>query len=607
VQFVGVRGSSIVRRGTRGIAHLFASSILIASTSAASAQTAPPPPVAPTPLPPTREEVTRPEAPQPPLRAPRLEVEGGVERAPCALDGAEYQSIHFVLRGAEFEGLKGLTAERLTSAYASYVGHDVPISVVCEIRDRAATILRDAGYIAAVQVPEQTIGDGTVRFRVLMAHLTQVRVRGDATGAEKIIAGYLDQLTRDPVFNRYDAERYLLLASDLPGYTVRLTLRPAGTEPGDVVGDVTVQRTPAYVDMNIQNGGSRELGRWGGLVRGEVFGLTGLGDRTVLSVFSTADLHEQQTVQLGHDFRLGPQGLTIGDTFTYAWARPSVPDSKVLARTLLNSFELGYPLIRRQAETMRAAAGMDYVNQDVKLDGIRLTRDRLRVGYLRLGFDASAISNNGLATNDPVWRAVNVLELRKGFHILGATGDCGPAGANCLGAGNVPPSRIEGQSDAAVLRYTGYGEFRALPRITFALGARAQYAWKPLLSFEEFSAGNYTIGRGYDPGALLGDRGWGTQAELRLGSRVPTRADRPAFEGYFFWDHAAVKNLDRLFVVAGSNHLDSAGGGLRVSWNRFALDTALAIPMSRVGVEDERPSPRLLVSLTTRLWPWSYR
>jgi hemolysin activation/secretion protein len=233
VQFVGVRGSSIVRRGTRGIAHLFASSILIASTSAASAQTAPPPPVAPTPLPPTREEVTRPEAPQPPLRAPRLEVEGGVERAPCALDGAEYKSIHFVLRGAEFEGLKGLTAEQLTSAYASYVGQDVPISVVCEIRDRAATILRDAGYIAAVQVPEQTIGDGTVRFRVLMAHLTQVRVRGDATGAEKIIAGYLDQLTRDPVFNRYDAERYLLLASDLPGYTVRLTLRPAGTEPGD--------------------------------------------------------------------------------------------------------------------------------------------------------------------------------------------------------------------------------------------------------------------------------------------------------------------------------------------------------------------------------------
>ena len=68
-----------------------------------------------------------------------------------------------------------------------------------------------------------------------------------------------------------------------------------------------------------------------------------------------------------------------------------------------------------------------------------------------------------------------------------------------------------------MLRSSAYGEFRPIPRLTFALGARGQYAWKPLLSFEEFSAGNYTVGRGYDPGALLGDRGWGTQAEIRYG------------------------------------------------------------------------------------------
>jgi hemolysin activation/secretion protein len=551
--------------------------------------------------------VTRPEVPQPPLGRSKLEVEGGVERAPCALDGPEYQSIHFVFRGAEFEGLQGLAPDQLASAYAPYVGQDVPISVVCEIRDRAGTILRDAGYIAAVQVPEQRIAEGTIHFRVLMAHLTQVRVRGDATGAERIIAGYLNQLTKEQVFNRYDAERYLLLASDLPGYTVRLTLRPAGTVPGEVVGDVTVQRTPAYVDMNVQNGGSRELGRWGGLVRGEAFGLTGLGDRTVLSVFSTADLHEQQTIQLGHDFRLGAQGLSIGDTFTYAWAKPSIPDSKVLARTLLNTFEVGYPLVRRQASTIRASAGMDYVNQDVKLDGIRLTRDRLRVGFLRLGLDASAVPTSGLFMSEPAWRAVNLVELRQGMHIFGATRDCGPLGAECLGAGEVPPSRIEGQSDATVLRYTGYGELRPIPNVTLALGARAQYAGKPLLSFEEFSAGNYTIGRGYDPGSLLGDRGWGTQAEVRFGSRIPRMASKPAFEGYLFWDHASVKNLDRLFIIPGSNHLDSAGAGLRISWDRFALDTGLAIPMTRVGIDDVRPGPRLLISLTTRLWPWSYR
>lgn len=558
-------------------------------------------------VPPTREEVLRPVTTAPVRRAPKLEVEGGIERSPCALDGPEFRSIHFVFRGATFEGLEGLSPDRIASAYAPYVGHDVPISVVCEIRDRAATILRNAGYIAAVQVPEQKIGDGTVSFRVLMAHLTQVRVRGDASGAERIIAGYLNQLTKAPVFNRNEAERYLLLASDLPGYSARLTLRPAGTAPGDVIGDVIVQRQTAYADFNIQNGGSKELGPWGGVARAQIYGLTGLADRTSLSVFSTADFKEQQTVQLAHDFHLGPSGLGISDAFTYAWARPSIPNAHVLARTLLNTFEVGYPLVRRQTETIRGSAGMDFLNQNVRLNGIRLTADRLRVGFLRLGTDTSSSDlGNGYTEFEPKWRLSSQLELRKGMHILDAT-QCGPLGAGCLATGQVPTSRIEGRSDAAVFRYSTYGEYRPIPHMTFALGARGQYAWKPLLSFEEFSAGNYTAGRGYDPGSLLGDMGFGTQAEVRVGTRSPATAKQVAAEGYTFWDHAMVRNRDRLVVVDQPEHLNSVGGGARFTFDRFTLDAALAVPLNKIGVDRRRPGPRFLISLTSRLWPWSYR
>jgi len=560
-------------------------------------------------LPPTREEVTRPVEPPPQPGPPRLEVEGGVERAPCALDGPDYQSIHLTLRDVQFDGLKGLTREQLSSAYSPFIGRDVPIAVVCEIRDRAATILRNAGYIAAVQVPEQRIADGNVRFQVLMAHLTSVRVRGDATGAESVIAGYLNQLTKQPVFNRYDAERYLLLASDLPGYNVRLTLRPAGTVPGDVIGDVTVQRTPAYADFNVQNGGSKALGRWGGLVRGQIYGLTGLGDRTMLSVFSTSDFHEQQTVQVGHDFHVGPSGLSISDSFTYAWAKPTVPNASVLARTLLNTFEVGYPFMRRQALSLRGSVGMDYVNQDVRLNHtLALSRDRLRVGFLRLGFDTQKtdFTTAGYSQAEPPWRATALFELRQGLNIFGAT-DCGPGFADCTGVGNVGPSRLEGRFNATVFRYTMYGEARPIPKLTLALGIRAQYAWKPLPSFEEFSAGNYTAGRGYDPGALLGDMGFGSQAEIRYGSKIPASARRPAIEGYAFWDHALVRNRDVLTVVAGSEHLNSVGGGARVNFDRFALDASVAVPLTRVGIDDKRPDPRFLLSLTTRLWPWSYR
>jgi hemolysin activation/secretion protein len=416
----------------------------------------------------------------------------------------------------------------------------------------------------------------------------------------------LGQLKRQPLFNRYEAERYLLLASDLPGYTVRLTLRPAGTAPGEVIGDVTVQRLPAYVDFIVQNGGSKSLGRWGGLVRGQLFGLTGLGDRTSLSVYSTSDLQEQQTIQLAHEMRIGPEGFSLGGSFTYAWARPAITNADVLAKTLLGTVELGYPFVRRQAMTVRGSAGMDLVNQDVWLSHARLSRDRLRVAFLRLGVDAIAPDfGSGFSSAEPPWRATSLFELRKGLHALGATHDCGPSGLNCLGPTDIPPSRLVGQSDAAVLRYTGYGELRPMPKFTIALGLRAQYAWKPLLSFEDFSAGNYTVGRGYDPGALLGDRGFGTQAELRYGSRIPLSARKPAFEGYVFWDHAQVGHRGSA-IIAGHQRLNSIGAGLRVNWDRFVLDSGAAFALNAVGPLNRRPDPRLLVSLTTRLWPWKY-
>lgn len=567
------------------------------------------PSIAPAQVAPTREEVTRPDIQ--PVRQPpsRLDVEGGIERAPCALDSPSYANIRFTLRGVEFDGLQGVAPDALRPAYETLVGREHPIAVVCEVRDRAASLLRQAGYIAAVEVPEQKIEDGTVRFRVLMAKLIQVRVRGDASGAERTIAGYLQQLTRQPVFNRHDAERYLLLASDIPGYSVRLTLRPAGTAPGEVIGDVSVQRLRAFADANIQNYGSKSLGRWGGLLRGQVFGLTGLGDRTTASVFSTSDFEEQKTFQLGHDFRLGGEGLAVSTGFTYSWAQPAIADddSDIDARTLLATAEVSYPFIRRQSHTIRGSLGFDFINQDVELDDIDLTQDRLRVAFARLNADAISLDfSRGASLAEPLWRLSGLIELRQGLDIFGATDRCGDNIEDCLEAGDIPPSRIEADPTALVLRGSIYGEVRPAPRLTLAVGARGQLAGDPLLSFEEFSAGNYTVGRGYDPGSLLGDRGYGVQAEIRYGSQNPANAKAIAAEFYAFFDHAKVSNRDDLFVEVGSRKLSSAGGGVRAVFDRFRLDAALAVPLTKIGLFDERPDPRLLVSLTTRLWPWRF-
>jgi hemolysin activation/secretion protein len=553
-------------------------------------------------------------APREALRSqPRLTVEDSVERSPCLLDNPSYRDIRFVVRSVMFDDLRELPATALRSSYEEYIGTEQPVAVICEIRDRAATILRRAGYVAAVEVPEQRIADGEVRFQVLMAKLVGVRVRGNAAGAERMIAGYLERLTKEEVFNRNTAERYLLLAGDLPGYDVRLSLRSANAGRGEVIGEVAVVKTPGRVDFNVQNFGSKDLGRWGGLLRGELYGLTGLGDRTSVAVFSTADFQEQQTLQLGHDFRLGSEGLILSGQLTHAWAEPDLgdPNFKVKARTLLATAEASYPLLRSQVETARAVLGLDFVNQRVNFNGIPLTRDRLRVAFLRLDLDAadpaSIRGSSAFSAAEPRWRVGGSVQVRQGLDILNASEGCGPALVRCNAPTAVPPSRLEGDPTGTVFRFQGFGEYRVVPNITFALGLRAQYTRDALLSFEEFSVGNYTVGRGYDPGSLLGDKGFGVQAELRFGSILPKALDAFAFQPYLFADAAAVGNQDRLSEVVGRQRVVSVGGGVRGTYgDRAQLDVLLAAPINRTGLQTERADPRILVSITTKLWPWSF-
>ncbi len=560
------------------------------------------------PVAPTREEVTRPPPDRIAPPRPSLTVEGGIERAPCALDRPDYQDIRFTLNDAVFEDLRGLSAEALRPAFAPFVGQEHPIAILCEIRDRAATILRNAGYVASVEVPEQRIADGTIRFRVLMARLVGLRVRGDAGRAERLIAGYLEGLTDEEVFNRFSAERRLLLASDIPGYSVRLALRSAGTAPGEVIGEVSVQRTPVLVDFALQNYGSRETGRWGGLVRGQFYGLTGLGDRTSLSVFTTADFDEQQTLQVAHDFRLGSQGLSLGGQLTLSWGRPDLGDPAIdfESRTLFATFEAGFPFIRSIEETLRGAFGFDLVNQDVDFADVPFSRDRLRVVFAKLTYEAQRLSADPRYTGaEPLWRFAAAVEVRHGLDIFGATDPCGPALAACFAPGAIPPTRFEADPTAAVLRASFYGEYRPAPRLTVAVGLRGQYSNDPLLSFEEFSGGNYTIGRGYDPGAIVGDRGFGFQAEVRYGSPIAQGPESFAAEPFVFFDQAWAWNEDRVFAVPEQD-LSAIGAGVRATYgNRFRLEATLAVPLARTAFQTERGDPRLLISFTTLLWPWS--
>lgn len=543
--------------------------------------------------PPSRDEL-RGITGRPPESAPRLSVRNEIERSPCPLEDPQYADIKVTLSEVTFNNLKEIAPDELSETWKSLAGTPQPISVLCQIRDAAGTMLRNKGYLAAVQVPTQKIENGQVRMEVIYARITTVRARGETEGAEKKLQQYLGALTGEEVFNQRRAERYLLLARDLPGYNVQLTLKPAGTGAGDLVAEVSVLREPYALDLTIQNLSSEATGRFGGQLRGQFYGLTGMGDVTTLSYYATSDFSEQHILQGSHEFRPGSRGLVVGGQFTYAWTKPDVPglpaNVSLDARTLYASLHARYPLQRSLARNIWLSGGFDLVNQDVDLI-VPLTQDKIRVAWGRLDVDAVDTSHT-----QPKWRLASSFEARQGLAILDATRPC--AGAACATA--LPASRADASPTATVVRWQGQYE-RAFGKLSFLLAPRAQYAFKPLFAFEEFSTGNFTIGRGFDPGELIGDSAVGTTAELR-GPRLPIGSRREIrVQPFVFADAAWVWNKG----ISGSDRLTSAGGGFRSDiGSRFRLEATLAVPLEKVGLQASRSKPRFLMTLTTRLLPW---
>ncbi|PJG46186.1 hemin transporter [Sphingobium sp. LB126] len=563
---------------------------------------------------PTREELTRGQLPGDAAReGNRLSVVGGVERAPCPLADPRYANVTVNFADVQFDGLRVVDPAALKDSWNDLAGRDVPIASLCEVRDRVATALRTMGYLAAVQVPPQRIGKGgTVRFDIFMAKLVAIEIRGNAGYSEKLTAAHMEALKGQPVFNVREAERHLLLARDLPGYDVRLALRPAGTAPGEVVGEVQVVRQRVEMDVNVQNLGSNAVGRFGGLARVRFNDMTGMGDSTVFSIFNTAQPSEQTVLQVGHSMALGHDGLRLSGDLTYAWSKPGIAGAPLSSETLIATAALSYPLVRRQVHTLLATGGLDVVNQDLRFGtgGVKvpLSRDRIRVLFLRLEGEVidpdSIVSTTGYSGIEPKWRIGGAMEVRQGVSALSASEACGPAAANCAYPA-IPISQLDGDPSAFVLRASALAEYRPVPDVTFSLASRAQYSPDILLSYEQMSAGNYTVGRGYDPGILTGDSGVGIAAELRYGRITPKGPGAVALQPFVFFDGAWMWHQSANYAGLDPQKLYSAGGGVRVTWSNHArLDLTAATPLRKAGFQTERGDTRLLFSFTTQLVPW---
>lgn len=470
------------------------------------------------------------------------------------------------------------------------------LAQLCDLRDAAAGALSRAGYVAGVTIPPQEINAGEATLSVILAHLVAVNINGTAGPHRRALESRIAQLKNLPALNTREIESILLGANDVPGLQVTLTLRTAGTKPGDVIGELSVSYTPFLFTANAQNSGSRTIGRESGSLRAEYYGLTGHADRTYIGVSSTLDVHEQQVIQVGHSFATNG-GLNIGGRFSYAWSRPDLGGLDLRSRSLIGGLDISAPLKRSVRASSDIGGGFEIIEQNVQLNfpgfgGIPVTQDKLRVAYLRYA----------MRTHEPQfgapdkWGLGGSIEVRKGLDIFNATqtATITPTG--------YAPSRFDGVADATVVR-GGLDGFVSLGKL-FSINASVQGQWAsdPLLSFEEYSVGNLTIGRGYDPGVTAGDKAIAARIEPRLTVPLKSRVGAQAFG---FYDIVHIWNLDP-FTTENDRSLRSFGGGLR-AWlpGLLSLEASYAHPLDPELIFPGAPraSDRVLLSLTVQFAP----
>lgn len=519
--------------------------------------------------------------------APRGEMFANIEAGPCPFRDSD---LKFSLQSVEVRpsgsDRLALSEAELSTAWSNHLGQEIPVARICEIRDRLAALYLRRGILAAVTIPEQRINTGRLVLEVVEARVTSVTYSGNAGPAQAQVARYLDQLKGMAPFDLNLAQRYLLLASDIPGVQIRTTMRPAG-ERGAVALEIVVSHDPIDASLRAHNFGSRTVGRELGLARLDLNSLTPLGERTSLIAYVSGDLEEQRVIQLVEQVRLGGSGLTAEVSGSWAWTRPGeeLTPLELEGESFSGVAKLAWPIVRHRRRNLNLSTGLEILDQKVEFGGglATLTEDHLRVFFARLdGHWAPA------ALADHSGAMTGYVEVRRGTTALGASD-----------YGEIEASRYLGVPDALVYR----GELQIGARLTGTLVGKLTLSWQhtddPLLSYEEFSAGNMTVGRGYDPSAASGDRAFATSLEV-----TTTPFASPwgmAWRPYAFYETAELTNL-----APDADKLDLSSGGLGVRVQltpRMDIDVGWARPFdSLYGPGGDRPASRLLISLSTTLF-----
>lgn len=474
--------------------------------------------------------------------------------------GGEVPNQPVRVNNVNFEGVTTYPQPELAQLASGLVGPAVPLTRIDAARQAILQRYRSDGYVLTT-VSVRIDANYVLHFVVTEGHIASVKLDGDIGPAGTQVLRFLNKLTEKQPIDSVTLERYLLLAQDVPGVTLRAVLEPSTDEPGALNLIAQVSRSPVSGLANMDNRAFNETGPIELLGVIDFNSFTALGEKTEFSYYHTLP-NSENFGQASYETFIGGSGLKLKAYAGYGVTNPTGSLAQIGYRGFTTVFgtQATYPVIRSRQQTLNVYATFDGIESNISTTTTgprqQASYDSLRV--LRIGEDY-ALSDLWFGADRS---AVNSVSARFS------------QGLSILGAATGPPARI-GED----LRFNKINFQVTRTQTLFAPWEGAtvglmglvtgQWSGDVLPPEEQFYLGGSQFTRGYYSGQVPGDKALAATVELQLNTAFETTLFNHSFDisqqFYLFYDWGETwqnVNTDHAAMI------NSAGGGVRTQLTR---------------------------------------
>lgn len=487
----------------------------------------------------TSERGTAPSPTVTPPPAPSKEIE-------------EAKKITLKLKGIKLEGNTVYSEKQLRVFYQHDIDKTISVAELFTITQNITNFYRNNGYILsrAILVPQE-VTSGIVKIQILEGYIGNVTVAGNPHGAKCMVQRFGHKIVLSNPLPLKDMEKYLTLANEIPATTVKAQLSPS--KALNKASDLTLitENKPYTAYFSYDNYGTLYIGPQQMTGNIAINSMILSGDSLAITTTKPMKGGELTYNDVNYNFPWNDEGgrWTLGAT------RITTHPLFVLQPLQINSLNPNYyttvtfPIIRTQTETLNLRLGFNYTDTWTNALNQRLYADHLRP----LDFGGTYIfSDSYLGSN-----SING-DLRVGLPIWGYTSNT-----------NIETAKTSRPGGNGKFTKIGMQISRTqLIRGSWSLYGTAQGQWgfNPLLTGEQFSYGGSVLGRGYDSGELLGDRGLAGSVELRYDTSYKILK---AAQLYMYYDGGTIWNIITAGGIPKKSSGTSTGAGIRFGITQY--------------------------------------